>query len=184
MPQSSPPSRSRPAPRSAPHHRPAAGTSDARLPNSRENSIGSQLAHLGLHEFSGLGLGGETWKDAGGRMRHPMVAGAPICSSRRRAATTPARRDRSPPRTREDTGMARRRILLALAGAAALPRAVRAAEWQPDHSITMIVAYAAGGGTDTAARTLARFMERDLGQPVVVTNRPGAGGEIGWSELV
>src|SRR5215211_3409700 len=54
MPQSSPPSRSRPAPRSAPHHRPAAGTSDARLPNSRENSIGSQLAHLGLHEFSGL----------------------------------------------------------------------------------------------------------------------------------
>src|SRR4051812_8921783 len=54
MPQSSPPSRSRPAPQSAPHHRPAAGTSDARLPNSRENSIGSQLAHLGLHEFSGL----------------------------------------------------------------------------------------------------------------------------------
>ena len=47
----------------------------------------------------------------------------------------------------------------------------------------MIVAFAAGGGTDVAARTLARFMERDLGQPVVVVNRAGAGGEIGWSEL-
>jgi len=53
----------------------------------------------------------------------------------------------------------------------------------PDRPITMIVAFAAGGGTDTAARTLARFMEKDLGQSVVVVNRPGAGGEIGWSEL-
>jgi elongation factor P len=47
----------------------------------------------------------------------------------------------------------------------------------------MIVAFAPGGGTDAAARTIARFMERDLGQPVVVLNRPGAGGEIGFSEL-
>ena len=82
--------------------------------------------------------------------------------------------------------MATRRTLLAAAvagAAAALPRAARADEWRPDRPLTMIVAFAAGGGTDTAARTLARFMERDLGQPVVVTNRPGAGGEIGWSEL-
>lgn len=47
----------------------------------------------------------------------------------------------------------------------------------------MIVAFAPGGGTDLAARTLARFMERDLGQPVVVVNRAGAGGEVGWGEL-
>ncbi|NCY26226.1 MAG: tripartite tricarboxylate transporter substrate binding protein [Alphaproteobacteria bacterium] len=47
----------------------------------------------------------------------------------------------------------------------------------------MIVAFAAGGGTDAAARLIARFMERDLGQSVVVLNRPGAGGEIGFSEL-
>jgi tripartite-type tricarboxylate transporter receptor subunit TctC len=45
------------------------------------------------------------------------------------------------------------------------------------------VAFAAGGGTDAAARLIARFMERDLGQSVVVLNRPGAGGEIGFSEL-
>lgn len=57
------------------------------------------------------------------------------------------------------------------------------AQWQPERSLTMIVAFAAGGGTDVAARTIARFMERDLGQPIVVLNRPGAGGEIGFSEL-
>jgi tripartite-type tricarboxylate transporter receptor subunit TctC len=56
-------------------------------------------------------------------------------------------------------------------------------EWRPARPLTMIVAFAAGGGTDVAARTVARFMEKDLGQPVVVLNRPGAGGEIGFSEL-
>ena len=83
--------------------------------------------------------------------------------------------------------MATRRTLLGAAALAATggtpPRLARAADWQPDRPIAMIVAFAAGGGTDAAARTLARFMERDLGQPVVVTNRAGAGGEIGWSEL-
>ena len=49
-------------------------------------------------------------------------------------------------------------------------------EWRPARPLTMIVAFAAGGGTDVAARTVARFMEKDLGQPVVVLNRPGAGG--------
>ena len=83
--------------------------------------------------------------------------------------------------------MATRRGLLA-AGASAVGAPLAsgpagAAEWTPDHPLTMIVAFAAGGGTDTAARTLARYMERDLGQPVVVTNRAGAGGEIGWAEL-
>ncbi len=73
----------------------------------------------------------------------------------------------------------------ALAAALATPSLVRAqdAGWRPDRQITMVVAFAAGGGTDLAARTIARFMERDLGQPVVVLNRPGAGGEIGFSEL-
>ncbi|GGJ25147.1 Bug family tripartite tricarboxylate transporter substrate binding protein [Neoroseomonas lacus] len=72
-----------------------------------------------------------------------------------------------------------------LTTALAMPAIARAqgATWRPDRQITMIVAYAAGGGTDTAARTIARFMEKDLGQPVVVLNRPGAGGEIGFSEL-
>jgi tripartite-type tricarboxylate transporter receptor subunit TctC len=45
------------------------------------------------------------------------------------------------------------------------------------------VAFPPGGGTDVAARTLARFLERGLGQAVVVLNRGGAGGEIGFAEL-
>jgi tripartite-type tricarboxylate transporter receptor subunit TctC len=77
--------------------------------------------------------------------------------------------------------MLNRRSLLATPALLALP--ARAQEWRPDRQLTMIVAFAAGGGTDLAARTIARFMERDLGQPVVVMNRPGAGGEIGFTEL-
>ena len=77
-----------------------------------------------------------------------------------------------------------------LAGlAAAMPFAPLAAPalaqgaWTPERSITLVVAFAAGGGTDLAARTIGRFMERDLGVSVVVLNRPGAGGEIGFTEL-
>jgi tripartite-type tricarboxylate transporter receptor subunit TctC len=70
----------------------------------------------------------------------------------------------------------------AAATAALAPHAARATAW-PDRPLTMIVAYPAGGGTDVAARTLARFLERDLGQPIAVINRPGAGGEIGFTEL-
>lgn len=78
---------------------------------------------------------------------------------------------------------ATRRGVLAAALAAPTIAHAQGAGWRPDRSLTMIVAFAAGGGTDTAARTIARFMEKDLGQPVVVLNRPGAGGEIGFAEL-
>lgn len=76
--------------------------------------------------------------------------------------------------------MLQRRHLLA-APALILARPAKA-EW-PDKPLSMVVAFAAGGGTDLAARTIARFLERELGQPVVVVNRPGAGGEIGFTEL-
>lgn len=75
-----------------------------------------------------------------------------------------------------------RRSLLATSLLVPAPLA-RAQEWRPERPLTMVVAFAAGGGTDVAARTIARFMERDLGQSVVVLNRPGAGGEIGFTEL-
>ncbi|WP_043359970.1 tripartite tricarboxylate transporter substrate binding protein [Belnapia sp. F-4-1] len=77
--------------------------------------------------------------------------------------------------------MPKRRALLA-APSLLLARPAAAADW-PDRPLAMIVAFAPGGGTDAAARTIARFLERDLGQPVVVNNRPGAGGEIGFGEL-
>jgi tripartite-type tricarboxylate transporter receptor subunit TctC len=83
--------------------------------------------------------------------------------------------------------MLTRRRLAGLAAAAPLATlaapAISQGAWTPDRSITLVVAFAAGGGTDLAARTIARFMERDLGVSVVVLNRPGAGGEIGFAEL-
>lgn len=76
----------------------------------------------------------------------------------------------------------KRRSLFAGAGAmVAAPRLARAA-W-PDRPLQLIVPFAAGGGTDISARTMAQFLERELGQPVVVQNRPGAGGEIGLSAI-
>jgi len=53
----------------------------------------------------------------------------------------------------------------------------------PDRPIQMIVAYSAGGGTDIAARTLAPFMGKYLNGTVTVVNKPGAGGEVGFTEL-
>ena len=53
----------------------------------------------------------------------------------------------------------------------------------PERPITMIVAYSAGGGTDVAARSLVPFIEANLGASITVVNRPGAGGEVGFTEL-
>jgi tripartite-type tricarboxylate transporter receptor subunit TctC len=57
---------------------------------------------------------------------------------------------------------------------------VAAAEY-PDHAITMIVPFPPGGVADTVARPVADAMSRDLQQPVVIENKPGAGGGIGMS---
>jgi putative tricarboxylic transport membrane protein len=72
------------------------------------------------------------------------------------------------------------RALAALA-CAALP-AVAA---YPDKPITMIVAYPPGGGTDIVARALVPYIEKNLGggARIIVSNRGGAGGEIGFAAL-
>jgi tripartite-type tricarboxylate transporter receptor subunit TctC len=49
----------------------------------------------------------------------------------------------------------------------------------PDHTIKMIVPFAAGGGTDVLARIIAQSLNSKWGQPVVVENQPGASGAIG-----
>jgi tripartite-type tricarboxylate transporter receptor subunit TctC len=78
-----------------------------------------------------------------------------------------------------------RRLLpaFALCAAAIAPGAAQAA--YPEQPIRMIVAYAAGGGTDIIARLLAQTMQKYLGPnaSIVVVNRPGAGGGIGFAEL-
>jgi len=77
-----------------------------------------------------------------------------------------------------------RRIgLAALIGLLAAPM-VEAQTTYPTKAITMVVAFSPGGGTDTAARLIAKDLAIELGQPVVVDNRAGAGGAIGASSVV
>jgi tripartite-type tricarboxylate transporter receptor subunit TctC len=71
----------------------------------------------------------------------------------------------------------------ALAAALTLTPAAALADWPADKPINMVVAYSAGGGTDILARTMAPFLEKYIeGAKFVVLNKPGAGGEFGFTE--
>lgn len=70
-----------------------------------------------------------------------------------------------------------RRALLACA-AAGIASGVWAQEY-PSRPIKLVVPYAPGGATDILGRTLAEKLSQSIGQPVVVDNKPGAGGLIG-----
>lgn len=67
----------------------------------------------------------------------------------------------------------------AIGGAVLLAASRPASAAWPERPVTLIVPFAAGGGTDVSARTMAQYLERELGQPFVVQNRAGAGGAIG-----
>ena len=58
-----------------------------------------------------------------------------------------------------------------------------AAETWPDQPIHIIVPFTAGSATDVVARIVAAEMAKNLGQPVIVDNRPGAGGTIGAGQV-
>jgi len=70
-----------------------------------------------------------------------------------------------------------KRLAAAMLGVLAAAGAMAQAGF-PSRSITMVVGFAPGGGTDTAARIVAKAATEALGQPVVVENRAGAGGNI------
>ena len=65
-----------------------------------------------------------------------------------------------------------------LAAVALLFCCVSAAQPFPSKPITMVVGFEPGGGTDTVARVVAKFLAENIGQQVVVENRAGAGGNI------
>lgn len=77
-----------------------------------------------------------------------------------------------------------------LAAAAALPCSLtwpglsRAGGDYPNHPVELIVPYQAGGGTDALARAFAEVARKHFPQPIVVNNRPGASGAIGWAEVI
>ncbi|MFM7423066.1 MAG: tripartite tricarboxylate transporter substrate binding protein [Alphaproteobacteria bacterium] len=78
--------------------------------------------------------------------------------------------------------MISRRTALALGAALLVGRQARAQAW-PTRPIRMIVPFGLGGSADLAARFLAEPLQQALGQPVVVENRPGAGGTIGADQV-
>lgn len=72
-----------------------------------------------------------------------------------------------------------RRAVLALGGAAlSLPGLPASAQDYPSRPVTLVVSYAAGGGTDAIARVFAARLEKALNGRVIVENRPGAAANI------
>ncbi|MNS84353.1 Tripartite tricarboxylate transporter family receptor [compost metagenome] len=75
--------------------------------------------------------------------------------------------------------MIRSLLSAAVAALSAVSASAAVAASYPEHPVTLINPYAAGGPADVVARSLARALEKRLGQPVVVENKPGGGASIG-----
>jgi tripartite-type tricarboxylate transporter receptor subunit TctC len=75
-------------------------------------------------------------------------------------------------------------ILITIGGCSGISNKATTAKRQyPDKPITVIVPFSVGGGMDLTARSLEKLAPKYLGQPLVVVNKPGGAGAIGWNEL-
>ncbi len=82
--------------------------------------------------------------------------------------------------------MQRRSLTLAAALAACLTTMAGTAgaqEFPPKKPVTMVVGFAAGGSADIAARLIAKKLGENIGQVVVVDNKPGAGGNLAHAQV-
>ena len=73
-------------------------------------------------------------------------------------------------------------VVCALLAAPALTQAQSPSSY-PDRPIRLVVAFVAGGATDTLARQISNDLKEALGQTVVVENRPGANGYLAWNHV-
>jgi len=80
----------------------------------------------------------------------------------------------------------RRTFVHLAAGAAALPVVSRIARAQtyPSRPVRLVVGFASGSSPDILARLIGRWLSERLGQPFIIDNRPGAGGNIGAEAVV
>jgi tripartite-type tricarboxylate transporter receptor subunit TctC len=74
------------------------------------------------------------------------------------------------------------RSALALAALVAAGAALAQDDF-PNRPIQLMVAYPPGGSTDVGARVVASIAEKALGKPIIVVNKPGAGGQVGWTDM-
>jgi tripartite-type tricarboxylate transporter receptor subunit TctC len=109
-----------------------------------------------------------------------------VTPARERGAGSPRAAGRAAPRHGRDD---RRGPLLGLVAAAAAlllalpgPAPAQEAAW-PQRPITMIVPFPPGGVADLVGRPVAAALEKQLGQPVVVENKAGAGGGLGMQQV-
>jgi tripartite-type tricarboxylate transporter receptor subunit TctC len=73
--------------------------------------------------------------------------------------------------------------LLLMGGALAQPTSTGSSQGYPSKPIKFLVPFTAGSGTDIIARSVADTMSRSMGQPIVIENKPGAGGTIAASQV-
>ena len=73
---------------------------------------------------------------------------------------------------------------LLMAGGIALGMTAVGQAAYPDKPIKFIVVHGAGGSSDVVSRILAKYMEKELGVPVVIVNVSGSGGAVGYTRLM